>query len=265
MSYLLFLSVGVILLLLAIVLKLLGREFGYEVFLNLGISVTAVTIVEYIWKQVGGDPISKAIDRLRVATLLLRDLEGTGIERIYAERRDSDVQVWRQRIAAASRVDLMSMCLSRDFLESPELSTEMADAARERRTKYRILIFDPTSELAAQRAREENKRQFLPTIEQSLAVLQEMRRRLDPEVASTYLQVRVVKRAGLYCRIVRADDMMLVTKYLCHSSGSSSPTVELHGEDTAWFGKFASEFDRMWESAGERPPTPEITLDKGVP
>jgi hypothetical protein len=85
MSYFLFLSIGVILLLLSIVLKLLRQEFGYEVFLNLGISVTTVTIVEYIWKQVGGDPMSKAIDRLRVATLLLRDLEGTGMRRIYAE------------------------------------------------------------------------------------------------------------------------------------------------------------------------------------
>lgn len=85
MSYFLFLSVGVILLLVSLVLKLLQQEFGYELFLNLGISVTAVTIVEYIWKRAGGDPISKAIERLRIATLPLKDLEGTGIARIYAE------------------------------------------------------------------------------------------------------------------------------------------------------------------------------------
>ena len=108
MSYLLFLSIGMILLLLSIVLKLLRQEFGYEVFLNLGISVTAVTVVEYMWKQVGGDPISKAIDRIRIATLLLRDFDGTGIERIYAERQDSDARVWQQRVLAADEVDLIA-------------------------------------------------------------------------------------------------------------------------------------------------------------
>lgn len=261
MSYLLFLSIGIILLLLSIVLKLLRQEFGYEVFLNLGISVTAVTIVEYIWKQVGGDPMSKAIDRLRVATLLLRDLEGTGMRRIYAERRDSDMHIWHQRIESASEVDLMSMCLSRDLLERPELRRTIEDAAGERRTRFRILVLDPTSEVAMQRAQEENKREFLPTIEQSLVTLGAMSQRLGPEIASTHFQIKVISRTNIYCRIVRADDTMLVTKYLCHSTGSGSPTLELHGEDTSWFRKFANEFDRMWELATEWPPAPEINTE----
>ena len=265
MSYLLFLSIGIILLLLSIVLKLLRQEFGYEVFLNLGISVTAVTVVEYMWKQVGGDPISKAIDRLRIATLLLRDLEGTGIERIYVERQDSDARVWQQMVLAADKVDLMSLCLSRDWLLRAELREEMERSARERRTRYRILILDPTSEVAAQRAREEEKREFLPTIEQSPATLEAIRERLGAEIASTHFQVRVIDCANVYCRIVRSDDKMLMTKYLCHSSGGTSPTLELHGKDTSWFCKFASEFDRMWELAAEWPPASEITSDGGEP
>lgn len=261
MSYFLFLSIGVILVLISIVLKLLRQEFGYEVFLNLGISVTAVTVVEYIWKRVGGDPISRAIDRLRIATLLLRDLEGTGIERIYAERHDSDARVWHERVAAADEVDLMSLCLSRDWLLRPEFREVIKSAARERRTRYRILILDPTSEVAAQRAREEEKREFLPTIEQSLATLVAMRERLSAEIASTHFQVKVVSCSNVYCRIVRADEMMLMTKYLCHSSGGTSPTLELHGKDTSWFHKFANEFDRMWELATEWPPAPEINTE----
>jgi hypothetical protein len=263
MSYFLFLSIGVILLLVAIVLKLLRQELGYEVFLNLGISVIAVTVVEYIWKQVGGDPISRAIDRLRIATLLLGDLEGTGIERIYSERQDSDARMWHQRVAAASEVDLMSLCLSRDWLLRPEFRETIERAAGERRTRYRILVLDPRSELASQRAREEEKKEFLPTIEQSLATLMGMRKRLGAEIAGTYFQIKVANRANVYCRIIRADDMMLVTKYLCHSSGGTSPTLELHGKDTSWFRKFTDEFEYMWELASEWPPAPKITSDGG--
>ncbi len=214
MPYFLFLSVGIILLLVSFVLKLLGQEFGYELLLNLGISVTAVTVVEYIWKQTGGDPISKAIDRLRIATSLLRDLEGTGIERICAERYDSDAKLWHRRIATASEVDLMSMCLYRSLLERSELRNTIESAAKEQRTRFRILILDPQSEVAAQRAREEEKIAFLPTIEQSLKALQEMRERLGHKIAHTHFQIKVIRCTNIYCRVVRADDTMLVTKYL---------------------------------------------------
>lgn len=159
----------------------------------------------------------------------------------------------------------MSMCLSRDLLERPELRKAVESAAREQRTRFRILILDPTSQVAAQRAQEEGKRQFLPTIEQSLATLQAMRERLGHEIASTHFQVKVINRTNIYCRIVRADNMMLVTKYLGHSSGGSSPTVELHGKDTSWFRKLANEFDHMWEMAADWPPDAEITSGGGEP
>ena len=74
---------------------------------------------------------------------------------------------------------------------------------------------------------------------------------LGAEIARTHFRVKVIDRANVYCRIVRADEAMLVTKYLCHSSGGTSPTLELHGKDTSWFRKFVNEFDRMWELAAE--------------
>lgn len=254
MWYYLFLSIGIILVLLSICFKFWWRvDFCYELFLNLGVSVLAVTVVEFLWKRVGGDPISKAIDRLRIATQLLKDLEHTGIERVYTERQDSDTRRWHQKVTAAKEVDLMSMCLSRDWLLRPELREAIENAVRERRTCFRILILDPTSEVAAQRALEEGKKEFLPTIEQSLETLRAMREHIPPEVANTHFQLRVINRTNIYCRIIRADDMMLVTKYLCHCGGGSSPTLELHGKDTSWFRKFASEFDHMWEQGADWP------------
>jgi hypothetical protein len=68
--------------------------------------------------------------------------------------------------------------------------------------------------VAAQRAREEEKREFLPTIEQSLATLEAIRERLGAEIASTHFQVKVINCANVYCRIIRSDDKMLMTKYL---------------------------------------------------
>jgi hypothetical protein len=195
---------------------------------------------------------------------LLRDLEGTGIERVYVERHDSDVKIWYRRITGASEVDLMSMCLSRDWLLRLELREKIENAAREQRTKYRILILDPTSKVATQRAREEEKREFLPTIEQSLATLNAMRERLGPDVASTHFQFKVIKHTNIYCRIARADDMMLTTKYLCHSSGATSPTLELRGKDTSWFQKFTNEFDHMWYLAANWPPDTKPVFDTSI-
>jgi hypothetical protein len=132
MSYFLFLSLGIILLLVSVICNLQDWGFGYELFLNLGITVTAVTVVEYIWRQAGGEPISKAVDRLRVATMLLKDLDETGIMRVYIERHDSDSKVWHQRIVAANEVDIMGLCLSRNLLERPEIKEMIECSQREK-------------------------------------------------------------------------------------------------------------------------------------
>jgi hypothetical protein len=102
----------------------------------------------------------------------------------------------------------MGLCLSRDLLERSELKDTIESAAREQRTRSRFLILDPSSEVAAQRAREEAKRGFLPTIEQSLLDLQAIKRSLGQEIASTHFQIKVVTRSNIYFRIVRTGDVM---------------------------------------------------------
>jgi hypothetical protein len=113
--------------------------------------------------------------------------------------------------------------------------------------------------VAAQRAQEEKKREFLPTIEQSLFNLQTIQQNVEQEIANTHFQIKTVSDANIYFRIVRADDMMLVTKYLCHISGGMSPTLELRGKDTLWFQKFMNEFDHIWKLAANWTPDTETT------
>mgnify|MGYP001040937722 CR=1 FL=1 len=91
MSYLLFLSIGIVLLFLSIVLKLLRQECGIH--------------LETGW----GRPYIQGYRPSSNRYLAPEGPEGTYIERIYAERQDSDGRMRHQRVASAKEVELMSL------------------------------------------------------------------------------------------------------------------------------------------------------------
>ena len=76
--YVSFFAAGVFLLLVAKFLENAGLTFWADLFVNLGASVTAVTVVEFLWKQVGGDPLLQSlasiVETLRHLTTSIGDL-----------------------------------------------------------------------------------------------------------------------------------------------------------------------------------------------
>lgn len=94
-----FWGVGTILILVAVLVRQLGKAgfgpFWAEVLASVGISVLAVSMVEWLWRQVGGEPLLKEVRQLQRATALLRDLDGTGIVRVYSKRDEfKDKDKW---------------------------------------------------------------------------------------------------------------------------------------------------------------------------
>lgn len=260
--YIFFVSVGIILLLVAIILGYQGASLWSDLLLNLGVSVTAVTVIEFMWKRVGGDPISKAIALLRTATSLLRDLEGTGIEGIYPKRDKVDLEKWiNNYMKSAKEVDLMSNNLYRDWTSKDEFLKIIEERGREKRCKFRIMVLDPSpdSSVTTQRGLDEgNAKRLRDIIRDSLNKLQQVKESIDEKLGKKegdeYFKIKVINRSNVYCYIVRADAKMIVANYLSHIRGARLPALQIHGQDTSFFKVYKEEFENMWKISSDWAP-----------
>ena len=263
-AYVFFLAVAITLLVLYWVFQ---EETWAPVFLALAAALIAIVLVEIIWKLYGGDPITRAIAGvygaiagLRTSTSLLRDLEGTGIERIHAQRGFTAFKNWYNLINSAQQVDMIGIALRRDWTAREEFVKIVQNRAKERKCTFRILVLEPNPEspVTKQRMVEQGdiERRIVADAAFTLRVFDQMRNELDDE-AREHIKTKVVRGSNLYCFVIRADDRILVTNYLSHLTGSALPTMEIHGRDTSFFQVFAAEFERMWELGAEWPqPTP---------
>lgn len=251
-----FATIAVLLLLLSWVFHLQEKVFWFQLFFALGSSIIALTTIEFIWKYHGGDPVSKAIIALRTSTSLLRDLEGTGIERIHPQRRFTDFSSWLEFIDSAQQVDMMGYSLRRDWTAREEFVKILQSRAKEQRCKFRILVLEPNPEapITKQRMVEEGdiERRIVSDAAFTLRTFEKIKNKLDVN-AREYVKMKIVKGSNLYCFMIRADDRILVAKYLSHLRGSGSPTIEIRGRDTSFFLVFAAEFERMWELGANWP------------
>ena len=258
-AYVFFLVVAITLLVLYWVFQ---QETWAPVFLALAAALIAVVLVEIIWKLYGGDPITRAIDEvygaiagLRTSTSILKDLEGTGIERIHFQRR-SAVDTWLKLIGEAQEVDMMGNSLRRDWTARDEFVKTVESRAKEGKCTFRVLVLEPSTDspITSQRMIEENDAEgrMIANSLFTLNTLNKIRERLNGE-AKEHIKIKVVQVSSLHAYMVRADDRILMANYLSHIRGSDLPAMEIHGRDTSFFQVFAAEFERMWELGAEWP------------
>ncbi len=260
-----FWGVGVFLIVVAVLVRLVpsAPSWLFDVSMNVGISVFAVSLVDWLWRQVGGDPIIRAIEHLHHATTLLRDLDGTGVRRVYKRRVDWGEAEGKghflRKMRDARRVDLMGIALQRDWANDPQFKSLLRSRSRRDRCHFRILIFDPESATARQRAREEVwetggvEGRMLKVVESSLKEFYRIRCLL-PETDQEFLELRAIRDTNIYCSILRVDDELLVAEYLYHCRGTRAPCFHIAGEGTAFFEIYTEEFERMWQRAATWPP-----------
>lgn len=228
-----------------------------DISLNVGITVVAVSIIDWIWRRVGGDPLTNAIHELRSATALLADLRDTGLKRLFISREHaSDMrQYFKSKIAQAYEVDMMGIALRSGWLSDPKFQKILEKSILSGETQFRIMILEPEAQVTSQRAFEEDHRSSSRISEnagETLRILMEIKNRL-PEAKHESLDVKVIDKTNIYCSVIRVDDQMLVTKYFMHLSGGNSETLEIEGEDSIFFLFYLDEFNSMWNRAASWP------------
>lgn len=119
--YLVFFFTGIAFVLISIIFFSISTEtFEFkavcaELFLNLGISILAVVLVQYIWQRRGRDPIMKAIVLLRKTIKQLEEFNSSGLTSVKSERRKIDqdnTSLLCELLKTATSVDMMAFTLS---------------------------------------------------------------------------------------------------------------------------------------------------------
>lgn len=238
---------------------LTGKVWAFisDIALNIGMAIIAVSMIDWIWRRVGGDPLIVAISELRTTTALLADLTSSGIKRLFISRGSASERKHYifQKMLHAKEVDMMGMVLRTGWSSAPEFQELLKTKARKDKTNFRIIVFDPMSEVVIQRALEEdgkpNKR-IAESATSTLRVLEEIKNEL-PKKDRDSIKIKVVKDTMIYCSIIRVDETILVTKYLLHLSGSNSETIEIEGKDTIYYKFYMDEFNAVWNRSIEWP------------
>lgn len=228
-----------------------------DITLNIGMAIIAVSMIEWIWRRVGGDPLTTAILELRTTTALLADLTNSGIKRLFINRGAASERKNHitKKITSAKEVDMLGIALRSGWSSTPEFQELLKNQARKDKTRFRIIVFDPKSKGVIQRASEEDGKPSMRIAESAastLNVLDEIKSNL-PKKDRDSIKIKVVKETNIYCSIIRVDETILVTKYLLHLSGTNSETIEIEGKDTRYYKFYMDEFNAMWDRSLEWP------------
>lgn len=228
-----------------------------DITLNIGMAIIAVSMIDWIWRRVGGDPLTTAIFELRTTTALLADLTSSGIKRLFINRGSASERknYIMKKISQAKEVDMLGIALRSGWSSAPEFQELLKNQARKDKTSFRIIVFDPMSKIVIQRAAEEDGKPSMRIAESAastLRVLEEIKNSL-PKRDRDSIKIKVVKDTSIYCSIIRVDETILVTKYLLHLSGTNSETIEIEGKDTNYYKFYMDEFNAMWNRSAEWP------------
>ena len=63
------------------------------------------------------------------------------------------------------------------------------------------------------------------------------------------MEVRLCRELPIYACIIKADDRMWVTNYLCCRTGGMCPTMEIEGRHSELFELYKDELGFLWERA----------------
>jgi len=246
-----FLGTAVILILMAVVFNYQGQVFLFDLFFNLGIAVVGVTVIEFIWRTLGGDPLSKLIDRLQTAIPLLESQMKLGIKQIYANREDINFKDWYEYMRSAHQVDMMGNCLRQNWASDNTFLEILEERTQKQKCMFRILVLHPNSKILTQRAKEEEDKtgRIAATVKESLDKFWKIKKKNSKNGENAFLQIKAVTEFNVRCSIIRVDNRMLVTLYLTSERGREAPTLEIQDERSFLFKKFSAEFEKMWNNS----------------
>jgi len=266
--YILFGSIGSICILISIIFFLVNTSILPELFLNLGVSIIAVVIVEFVWRRSGGDPITKAITALWRAIRQLEELESSGITSVKVQRRQLEqpkhISLLCRLLETATRIDMMRLTLGAEISKNNKVVKSIENAISSNLSKVRIITLDPNTEppnpslILLQRIREEElcseargaNERIRGALRQTWSQLWDIKNKFrNDSERNKCLELRCTHKVTIYMSIVRVDERMWVSPYLSSSRGGDSPVYEINGSQTLLFELFQKEFDHMWKQS----------------
>lgn len=249
---------------------LISNEYWQGVLSNFAVTFIAVGLIDFIWDILGGEPmetnmnnsfveVNNKIDSIHQSMSIISDLTNyqIGLERIWPTRREWEkdpkdgLSVWKRRVCQAQQVDIVSNTFYTRWANDEDFWNELFDALK-RGTKFRLLIYNPESNLLQLRSENEDDPRIGATsqmkmeIHSTLEKIAKNQKTLEKGIRKNF-EVRLNSKFYQLAQIVRADKQMLVAVYLSKKTGSKSPTLQISGPDSAYFKTYIQQFEFLWE------------------
>lgn len=222
-----------------------------------------VTILNFLWALLGGDPIAKILSNLGNSTKLfnetleqyndlLRDSREIGVVRIFTKSDALSSSDWLELLRSTkNQVDLMGYTLfawtKGGYFEQEALKL------LNRGVNIRILIMDEANPHFGSFI----ERPDLPFIESQVRTQQKhtkyvfenfnaQLRAMNPKPPGSF-EMRTICQGLAACHICRTDDKMTVNTNLYSMSPSFSPLIIIQGSDSPMFQSYLNEFSLLWK------------------
>ncbi len=263
----LFLTIGGLLLLISLFAPL--DPTWQNVGTNIATTFIGVGLISYLWDFLGGDPIevkvAEGFDELglqlgsiKPTMKLLSDVSehNIGIARIWSTRREWEkdptdgLPIWKERVCRAKQVDIVSNTFYSLWAKDDGFWEELFDSVN-RGTKFRLLIYDPDSDILQIRSENEDDTKLEKTSEMKMEIYSTLKK-IAKKISSLdnntkhNLEVRLNSKYYQLAQIIRADNQILVALYLSHKTGSTSPTFQIAGPDSSFFETYTQQFETLW-------------------
>ena len=258
---LVFLSVGVALIVLSVLLRSLNFT-AEAILLKLGLVAVAVVLVDQLWRVCGGTPINREISSLgsqigRLANSIdvIESSKNVGLVRVYDRLGNYGNQTeWIDLlIRARESVDLMGRTQF-GWTRSKELGEVIIDKIRRDNVKFRWLLMSRSNKYLPMIEETDIHSMLSKKLEIVFKFLTDIHNALSTDLKG-HLRVRVFSHVPLNCSLLRIDNRFYVTQYLCNTSSDNSPFIELKGSDGFWPRAYSQEFKSIWDDSQELFPT----------
>jgi hypothetical protein len=263
LSVLLFFLAGALCIALGFLAYGADHQMLAAVAVSLGATIVAVVVVNYLWAQVGGDPLLHAVHEMREATAIVGDALGTGLRRVYTNRRQVNYDEEHRLIEVAKEVFFLSLVFQ--IRPNDDLKRSLLTCVR-RGGHVRILVSDPDTGIdvddeypsalrVRQYAEDDTEEDRMRTsIHDTLRYLTALKADLAEEggdVAERF-EFRVLARLTIYCQLTGIDDRLQVAHYCNKRRGVDSPTFVLEkAGDRSLYAVYREEFEYLWKKAAE--------------
>jgi hypothetical protein len=254
----------------AILASLLIQDaYWQDLLSNFAVTFAAVGLIDFMWDILGGEPmeatmrdsfaeLNQRMDNLNLTLSVAADLVNShiGVERIWSTRRDWEadnldgIATWKKRVCQAKQVDIVSSTFYTRWASDDKFWDELFECIT-RGTKFRLLIYDPDSDILRIRSENEDDPKLGKTSQMKMEIYSTLEKiakkvnNLDGHARNNF-EVRLNSKYYQMSQIIRADKRVLVAFYLSKKGGSSAPTLQILGPESSFFEVYTQQFETLW-------------------